>query len=175
MKKRVKKRLLILLNFLLIILIVLAILFLIRLINSTEIDDVTPGIPCPEIEKYNPDVLYIIPNYNNNLISENKEWCDYILSLNKTLALHGITHTYREFLYSNISQEELNFGISEFEKCFNQSPKMFKPPQLEINKENKQIISKNNLERRTNFNQITHKVYHCNDSDLISNKIIHIF
>ena len=34
------------------IIIVIFLLFLIRLINPTEIDDVTPGIPCPEIEKY---------------------------------------------------------------------------------------------------------------------------
>jgi len=154
---------------------VLACLFLIRLITPTEIDDVSPGINCPEIEKYNPDTLYIIPNYENNSISQNEEWCKYILSQNKTLALHGITHIYREFLYLNISQEELDYGISEFEDCFNQSLSMFKSPQLKINKENKQLIKQNDLKLRTRFNQVTHKVYHCNDSDRISNKIINIF
>jgi predicted deacetylase len=157
------------------ILALLFLLFLIRLITPTEIDDITPGILCPEIEKYNPDILYVIPNYENNFISNNSDWCDYILSLNKTLALHGINHTYREFLYKNITQEELEYSISEFELCFNKSPEMFKPPQLKINEENKQLIKNNNLKLRNNFNQITHKVYHCNDSDKISNNIIRIF
>ncbi len=157
------------------ILTLLILLFLIRLINPTEIDDITPGISCPEIEKYNPDILYVIPNYNNNLISENKEWCESILSLEKKLYLHGINHTYREFLYKEITQEDLDFGIYEFEKCFDFSPTTFKPPQLKINKENKSLIKKNNLRLKGFFNQLTHKVYHCEDSSIIPNKIIKIF
>jgi predicted deacetylase len=155
--------------------ILILILFFIRLINPTEIDDITPGIPCSEIEKYDPDIFYVVPNYENNPISENKEWCDYILALNKTLALHGLNHTYREFLYEDISQEELNQGILEFEKCFNFSPTSFKPPQLKINNQNKELILNNNIKLMKNYNQITHKVYHCNDSDILSNKIIKIF
>jgi hypothetical protein len=172
MKRGVKKCIKIILA---IFVTIIVSLFFIRLINSTEIDDISPGIDCPEIYIYNPDTLYVIPNYNNNSISQYEEWCDYILSLNKTLALHGITHKYREFLYNSIIQEELDYGISEFEKCFNKFPEMFKSPQLKINKENKQLIKQNNLKLRENFNQITHKVYHCSDSDKISNKIINIF
>lgn len=157
------------------IIISIIVLFFIRLINPTEIDDISPEIPCPEIEKYNPDILYIIPSYNNIQISQGREWCNYILSLNKTLALHGLTHTYREFLYENISQQQLNQGIYEFKECFNFSPTSFKPPQLKINNQNKELILKNNLELMHYYNQITHKVYHCNDSDYISNKIIKIF
>lgn len=157
------------------IIIVIFLLFLIRLINPTEIDDVTPGIPCPEIEKYNPDILYVIPNYNSLEISKDKEWCNHILSLNKSLSLHGLNHTYREFLYENISQEELNKGIRKFEECFNFSPTSFKPPQLKINSQNKELILNNNLKLMGIYNQITHKVYHCNDSDKIPNKIIRIF
>lgn len=150
-------------------------LFLIRLISPTEIDDVSPEINCIEIEKYNPNVLYVIPNYNNLPISENKEWCNYILSLNKTLALHGINHEYREFLYEEITQEELNFAIEEFEKCFGFKPDTFKPPQLKISPQNKKLILSNNLKLNNVFHQMTHKVYHCGDSTTISNKIIHLF
>jgi len=153
----------------------LILLFLIRLIAPTEIDYVTPGISCSEIEKYNPDILYVIPNYNSGAISNNVQWCDYILSLNKTLALHGITHSYREFLYLNISQAEFNYGMSEFESCFNKSPEMFKPPQMKINKENKNLVKENNLKLKTGFSQVIHKVYHCNDTGIISNEIIKIF
>ncbi len=174
MKKNIKITLIILL-------ILLISLFLIRLINPTEIDDVSPGINCPEIEEYNPNTLYIIPNYNyNNSISQNEEWCDYILSLNKTLALHGITHEYQEFSGKNLSQEELDFGISEFEKCFGYKPEVFKPPQLKINKNNRELIKENNLKLVNIFHQITHKVYHCNNEEMfnggiLSNKIIKVF
>jgi predicted deacetylase len=172
MKKSVKRKGVILL---LILAILVVILFLIRLVSPSEIDDVTPGINCPEIAMYNPDIFYVIPNYNNNPISQNKGWCSYISSLNKTLELHGITHTYREFFYSDISQIEFTKGIIEFEKCFNKTPEMFKPPQLEINKKNKQLIRNNNLKLKTRVNQITHKVYHCNDSDKVPNRIVNLF
>jgi predicted deacetylase len=171
MKKKVKRQVIVVL---LILAILIVCLFLIRLVSPSEIDDVTPSIPCPEIVIYNPDIFYVIPDYNNNPISQNKEWCNYILSLNKTLELHGITHTYREFFYSDISQIELTKGILEFEKCFNKTPEMFKPPQLTISQKNKQLIEKNDLRLRNRFDQITHKVYHCNDSDKIPNRIVNI-
>lgn len=157
------------------ILIFFALLFLIRLVTPTEIDDITPGIPCPEIGIYKPDVLYVIPNFENNPISENPEWCKYILSLGKELEMHGVTHTYKEFLYSPISQEKLDSGISEFERCFGFSPESFKSPQLATSTKNKQLIKQNNLEFKTVFNQITHKVYHCSDSTFPYNKLINIF
>lgn len=160
---------------LLTILSLIVLLFLMRAVNPTEIDDVTPGISCQELQVYNPDILYVIPDFENNPISENKEWCDYILSLNKELRMHGITHTYKEFLNNEISQEELNYGISEFEKCFGFSPESFKSPQLATSPQNKQLIKKNNLKFMTVLNQITHKVYHCNDSTFPYNKVIRIF
>jgi predicted deacetylase len=172
MKKRMKKGIKILL---IILAALLVSLFFIRLISPKEIDDVSPGINCPEIEMYNPDVLYVIPDYNDNPLSSNPGWCNYILSLNKTLELHGITHTYREFLYSDISQIKLTFGILEFEKCFNQTPEMFKPPQMKINKKNKQLIKDNSLKLKTGFSQLTHKVYHCSDTGTVPNKIMNIF
>jgi len=159
----------------LLVISLIAIIFLIRLLNPTEIDDVSPEISCPEIEKYNPDILYVIPNFEGNPISKNISFCKEILLLNKTLALHGINHTHREFLYENISQENLDFAISEFQKCFNQTPEKFKPPHLQISSENKKLIQENNLNLKTWFNQGTHKVYHCNDSGILPNKIIRIF
>ncbi|MGY4884542.1 MAG: DUF2334 domain-containing protein [Nanobdellota archaeon] len=175
MKKRLKKIFSGILIFLLIILIIATILFITRLINPTEIDDVSPGIPCPEIQQYHPDVLYIIPNYENHPLSYYSEWCSYILALNKQLGLHGVKHTYREFLYEDISQEKLNYGISEFEKCFGYKPETFKPPQLKISHENKQLIKENSLKLKTEFSALTHKVYHCKDTGIISNRIVRIF
>ena len=156
---------------LLIILSIILIIFFIRLINPREIDDVTPGIPCEDEYLEKSDILLVIPNFNNISIAENKFWCEKILSLNKTLGMHGITHEYNEFKTDRI-EDYLEEGIEIFEKCFGFKPQMFKPPQLKISENNKKLIKNNNLELKTNFNQITHKVYHCNDSNVIKNKII---
>lgn len=159
-----------------IILSFITVLFLIRAVSPTQIDDVSPEVLCKEIEIYNPDVLYVIPNYNQNLISENKSWCDEILSLNKTLGLHGINHSpYREFLTENISQEDLDFVLESFRDCFNQTPKDFKPPQLKISEENRILVEENNLTLKLFSNSLFHKVYHCGDEGRIKNKLIRIF
>src|SRR3989344_5060566 len=114
--------------FLIIILIFILIWFFIRLISSREIDDVTPGISCEDEKKYleKSEYLWVIPNFQGNKISENTEWCEEILSLNKTLGMHGIKHTYREFKRENISQEELEEGIKIFEDCFGYKPEIFR-------------------------------------------------
>lgn len=161
---------------LVVILSIIILLFIVRLITPRELDDVSPEIPCSELQKYDVDILYVIPNFNNKSISENKSWCEYILSLNKSIEIHGINHQpYRELLYENITQNNLTLAISEFEKCFNKNPEKFKPPQLKISKDNKKLILENNLELETSLNQITHKVYHCNDEGRISNKWINLF
>ena len=160
---------------LIVILAAILSLFIIRIANPSEIDDVSPGIPCPEMDIYNPDILYVIPDYNNFQISQNRQWCNYILSLNKTIEMHGITHEYREFLYQNITKQELNSAINEFEICFNQIPDKFKPPQLKISPKNKELIKNSNLKLQTPFSQITHKVYHCNNTGIIDNKWINLF
>lgn len=159
-----------------IVLVLIIVLFIIRLISPTEIDDISPEIFCPELEKYNPDKLWVIPLYKEKPISENKEFCEYLLSLNKSIELHGIYHyPYREFLSENISQEEFEKGLLEFEKCFSKNATMFKPPQLKISEENKVLIENNNLKLKGFFNQITHKVYHCSDTGDFPNWLIRIF
>lgn len=170
MKKTLKTILIILFS-------LLVLWFLLRLISPREIDDISPGIPCDNEKEYieSSEYLWVIPNFQGNKLSENKIWCKEILSLNKTLGLHGINHTYWEFRKEEITEEELNFGISEFEKCFGYKPEKFKPPNLRLNKENKKIIEKNNLTLKFKFNQAIHKVYHCDNSGRFSNKFIDIF
>ncbi|MEM4326160.1 MAG: DUF2334 domain-containing protein [Candidatus Pacearchaeota archaeon] len=138
-------------------------LFVVRLISPREVDDVHPEIPCEESILKKSDVLWIIPLFNNKKISENKEWCKYILSLNKTIGLHGVYHTYKEF-DSKRTEEYLENGIKEFEKCFGFRPTMFKAPQLEIIKENKIMLKKKGIVLKGNFNQLIRKVYHCTDN-----------
>ena len=161
-----KKKILI---FLLTIILLIFVLFLIRLTSPKEIDDVSPGISCDQNYLEKSTILWVIPKFNNKPISENQTWCQEILSLNKTLGLHGITHEFREF-NTDRNQEYLEEGIKIFEDCFGFKPDMFKPPQLKISKENKKLIEENNL--KLNFNQIFHKVYHCENTGTFSNRVV---
>jgi len=160
-----------LLIILLIFLILIFPFLFVRLISPKEIDDVSPGIFCSQEDLEKSEILWIIPKFNNRLISENKEWCDYILSLNKELGLHGITHEFEEFGTVQ-SQEYLQEGINIFEDCFGYKPVMFKPSQLKISEENERLVKENKMELKGRFNQIIHKVYHCDDTGTLSNWMI---
>lgn len=153
-------------------------LFFIRLISPREIDDISPEIPCSQKYLEKSDILWVIPKYDNKPISANKEWCEYILSLNKTLGLHGVYHEFEEF-NTNVPQiaeyggkEYLQQGINIFEECFGFKPEMFKPPQLKISDNNKILIEENNMKLKTRLNQLTHKVYHCDDSGMFKNWVV---
>jgi len=150
------------LTILLVIIILLGILLSVRLLSPKEIDDVTPVFFCAEELLEKSDILFIIPIFNNDPISENSEWCKYILSLNKTLGLHGVYHEYREF-ETDKNQTYLQKGIDEFKACFGYEPTLFKPPQLRISKNNRDLIKQNNMELKTIPNKIIHKIYHCPD------------
>ena len=164
----------IILILLLTITLLVFILFLTRLISPRELDDVSPEIPCQKEYLEKSSVLWIIPKFNNKSISENKTWCNYILSLNKTLGLHGVTHEFEEFEKTK-DQKYLQEGIRIFEDCFGFAPKTFKPPQLKISKENKKLIEDNNMKLKTKFNQLIHKVYHCNNTGMFPNWVIDLF
>ena len=164
----------VLLGIILLVFFMIIVLFLIRLFNYKEIDDVTPDIPCDQAYLKKSDILWVIPNFNSTNISRNKEWCAQILNLNKTIGMHGVTHEFNEF-ETDRNQEYLDNGISMFEQCFGFKPNRFKPPQLNISKNNIQLIKNNEMELMMNFHQITRKVYHCNDSDVIKNKMVDLF
>lgn len=156
------------------ILSLILLVFFIRLINPREIDDVTPASPCENEYLAKSNVLWVIPNFNNTPISENKTWCSYILGLNKTIEMHGITHKYNEFK-TNRTKEYVEGGMEIFQDCFGFKPTSFKPPQLKISENNKKLIKEIGLKLRLDWHQITRKVYHCNDSMDISNKLIDWF
>jgi predicted deacetylase len=158
---------------LIIIFSALLLLLLIRFMTPRELDDISPEIPCSEDLLKESSTLWIIPRFENKSIAENKEWCSYISSLNKTLGLHGIQHTYEEFK-TDRSEEYLQEGVDIFEQCFGYKPTLFKPPQLSISKNNKELIRKNDLRLKGYLNEQIHKVYHCNDTGKFSNKFIRI-
>jgi hypothetical protein len=146
------------------------VLFIIRALLPQEIDDVSPGIPCDRELLAEAKVLWIIPLFENESIANNQTWCAEIKALNKTLGLHGIYHHYKEF---NTFRDPsyLEPGIHAFQECFNQTPKLFKAPQLALSKENKEWLEQT-FKVKGPLNQITHKVYHCNDTGKFSNKLI---
>jgi hypothetical protein len=145
----------------------------IRFFSEKQLDDVTPGIQCSEDLMKKVDAYYIIPNFNTSKISENKSWCNYILSLNKSLRLHGNIHTFNEFAEDR-DEEYAKEAMEIFKKCFNQGATRFKAPQLNITKKNKAIV-KGLMDYDGFFNQLFHKVYHCNDSGVPYNKFNNFF
>jgi predicted deacetylase len=159
-------------------LILIFLILSLRIILPREIDDVTPGIACEREYLEKADVLWVIPKFNDTPILENKIWCEKIGLLNKKIGLHGYTHTYKEFKEKNITKKEFEEAINIFEQCFGFKPTMFKPPQLALNSENKELIKLYNLEIKSWINQIIHKVYHCEGNGskkfggIIPNKII---
>jgi len=156
-----------------IIFILVVTLFFIRMFSERQLDDVNPKIPCSEELLEKADVLFVIPVFENKSIANNREWCDRILKLNKKIEMHGVYHSYREFL-TDRDFGYLNMGISEFEKCFGFAPSGFKAPQLAISENNKNLMS-GKMKLYSALNQIFHKVYHCNDSGKFPNRVIDAF
>ncbi len=154
--------------------ILLVLFFLVRLISQKEIDDVHPAIPCEQEYLKKSDVLWVIPLYNNESIAQNKTWCASINAMNKTVGMHGVYHTYQEFLTIK-DRTYLEEGVTAFEQCFGYKPSAFKAPQLALSKENKDLIKEKNWKIHGKIRQAIHKVYHCNDTGRFSNKVIKIF
>ncbi len=138
------------------------ILTFIRSVNNVHLDDVSPAIPCDKNLIESADVLYVIPEFNNVSISDNLDWCSYILSFNKTIAMHGVYHTYKEFETTR-SEKYIQDGADDFKKCFVFAPTRFKAPQVSINSANLNMISNMGYVVDTWLSERFHKVYHCND------------
>jgi len=137
-------------------------LLIYRVVSSRQIDDVSPTIGCSEELLMKADVLFVVPKFRNISIAENKSWCEYILSLNKTLALHGTYHTYREF-GGELKNESLQEGIEIFYECFGFYPSEFKSPQLKTGDENRKLIHNNGMSLDGWPSWFFHKTYHCRE------------
>jgi len=148
--------------------------FLIRAFSERQIDDVSPLFNCNDGLLRKSDVFAVVPLYQNVSIAGNKTWCNYILSLNKTLIMHGVYHSYREFK-GNASREEVVLGMETFKECFGFYPKIFEAPQLAISWQNKAMIKSFGMKLRGYPYNYFHKVYHCNDGGKYSNDFIDRF
>ena len=158
----------------LILVLLITDLYIARAFSHTELDDVTPEIQCDQDLLEKSDILWVIPIFNNISIADNKKWCDYILSLNKTLGLHGVYHTYNEF--GTLRDERyVDDGIIAFEECFGFKPEIFKAPQINLTAHNKNMLEEEGFVVYGQQSQITHKVYHCSDTGVFHNSFIDRF
>jgi len=144
------------------LIIVVFILIAIRLILPMQLDDVNPSRLCDERLLNKSSVLMVIPLLGNQSIAENPGWCEHIKSLNKTIGMHGVYHTEKEFRYAN-NEEDIRRGMEEFNQCFGFYPTIFKAPQLSLSKKNEEILREMNFTIIKLQNQIIHKTYHCTD------------
>lgn len=160
-------------NILIALFVAVLALFFLRAFNEREVDDLHPDISCDDSLIKKSDVLWVIPLYNNNSISNNSEWIETVKSYNKTLGIHGIDHSYRE-LDSDRDKEYFDWGINEFEKAFGKTS-IFKPSHLAINQNNKKYMESRGFRVYGEWHQITHKVYHCSDTGMFPNWMIDLF
>ena len=142
----------------------------VRLILHSQLDDVSPGISCEGKLLDWADVYFVIPKFEG--VEIEKEWCEKILERKKDIGLHGVYHTYEEFgIYRG--KEYFGEGVEIFERCFGFTPERFKPGQLEFTKKNNWI--KRKMEVDLFWNQVFHKVYHCEDTGVFPNWLTRIF
>lgn len=156
------------------IILLIFILLIIRYSGEREVDDVTPVIECEDWIIRESGVLWVIPIYENQSIAENKTWCGWIRGLNKTLGMHGVHHTYREFEEKR-DEEYIKKGIEAFEGCFGFKPLIFKAPQMVLSGENEWLLESMGMRVEGGINQILSRVYHCSDTGKFSNGFIDWF
>ena len=159
--------------FLLAILILVISLWVIRFVMPRQLDDVSPEIGCSEEIIGKSDILTVVPLFNNKSIADEGEWCDYIGSLNKTLVLHGVYHSYKEFEETR-SEEYINRGAKEFERCFGFYPEIFEAPQMALSEENEKTLEKMGFEIIGKSNEFIRKVYHCQEEGEFRVKVLGI-
>lgn len=145
-------------------------LFFVRLVLPSQVDDVSPLMNCSEEVLEWGDVYFVVPKFEGVVVSE--EWCGEILEREKELALHGVYHSFEEFgVYRD--EEYFGEGVEIFERCFGFEPERFKPGQLVFARENDWI--RGEMEVELFWNQIFHKVYHCGDSGVFPNWVVRVF
>jgi len=145
-------------------------LWFVRFVLPSQVDDVNPLMNCSEEVLDLADVYFVVPKFGGVAISG--EWCESILSRNKELAMHGVTHSFEEFGVVR-NEEYFDEGVDIFWTCFGFEPEKFKPGQLKWNAKNDWI--KGEVEVELFWNQVLHKVYHCGDSGRFPNWLIRVF
>ena len=168
-----KKKKIVMLTILIVLLFIVVLefaIFIFRAFSSTQLDDVTPGIPCSEDLLEKSDVFFVIPKFEGKGIGNNSDWCEKMILYDKKLEMHGVYHTFNEFRIER-DANYLDEGIIEFTRCFGEKPSGFKAPQMDLLEKNRRMILERGLRNYGPINQILHKTYHCDDSGIISNAL----
>ena len=147
-------------------------LWLVRLILPSQVDDVNPLMNCTDAVLNMGDVYFAVPEFDRVVISENKSWCNYILSKHKEVEMHGVYHTYLEFAVAR-NESYFDEGVGIFSSCFGFEPEGFKPPNLGWTRDNDWIRKR--MKVYLLWDQVIHKVYHCGDTGMFPNWLIRIF
>lgn len=172
-KNHLKSRKILLVSFLVVLLLVMLVLdlLIVRYVTARQTDDINIFILCENNLLNKSSMLMVIPLYEGQSIADNMTWCNSILKLNKTLGMHGVYHTFNEF--NELRNESyILSGMNEFKKCFGYYPKYFEAPQLALSKENGKLIESMNMTVFGYGYNTFHKVYHCSDTGLVSNRFI---
>jgi predicted deacetylase len=167
MKKHRKRSLVIILLIVLLVLVVYSfvILLIFRHYSSKTLDDVSPQRYCSKELIGKSDILFVIPLLGNVSIANNQSWCKEMLSLNKTIGMHGVYHVPDnpgEFSIDR-DKEYIQTGMEEFNKCFGFYPSLFKAPQLRLSQHNKMLLKELNMTFLSVPQTIFYKEYHCTD------------
>lgn len=150
------------------------VVWLIRAVNVREVDDVNPLMGCTDELLQSNDILWVVPLYKNVSIADNSSWCSRIKSLNKTLGMHGVYHSYDEFGVFR-DEEYIDRGVAEFEKCFGFRPKSFKAPQLVLSSSDIVPLKNEGLKVYYPYVQLFRKGFHCGDTGAQPNWLIKLF
>jgi predicted deacetylase len=169
-KKGLGKRGIILILIGIVVIFLLVDWILMRAVSLRQVDDFSPEIPCNYELVNKSETLLIIPLFNNISVASNKTWCEQTLALNKTLGMHGVYHSYREFLEPR-SEDYIRAGMEEFKKCFGYYPSLFEAPQLALSTLNKKTLLDMGFQIRGTSYTLTHKVYHCQDKGIFATRI----
>lgn len=129
---------------------------------AREVDDVHFLIPCSQWKIDDSEWLWVIPLYNNQPIANNSAYCKELLATGKKLGMHGVKHTYNEF-NEDVTKEYIQAGMEAFKDAFGYYPTDFKPPKMNITENNVKLVKELNMTLHTRFQQIIHKVHHCED------------
>lgn len=146
----------------------------IRYYLPRQIDDVHPFFDCESGYINKSDILMVIPLYKNFSITNSPAWCKELKVLNKTIGMHGVYHSYQEFLEFR-DEEYIKKGMEQIKKCFGVYPTVFEAPQLVLSEDNKKLLESMGFEVVGYGYSLTHKVYHCSDQGKFRNWLINIF
>lgn len=131
-------------------------------IAARELDDVHPDIPCDQSMLDDAIWWWVVPLYGDKPLMSNPEWVEKVKKSGKKIGMHGVRHTYSEF-NTDVSKEYIQQGIDAFKDAFGYTPTHFKPPKMQITKNNLELLKSMGFTVHDRWQQFIHKIYHCKD------------